>query len=239
MSRACAEAPAEVVDGPETRLIFVGWTSSDELLPAVPRDEPVQDPRVCRALYTLHSETIKTKMMNGRACTRRLTASPLGGYSDAELERRLPYDLALARRLMAEAGWADGFEVSIDCTNDRYINDEEICIALAGMWAQLKIKVRVNAMPRSLYFPKLEKWDTSLYLLGWGGAVTDAETTLTPVMRSPGERGVPRARGHEGAGKRAAAGAATAPQRPRRRRSVHAGDGVVPASGRSGWSGSR
>jgi peptide/nickel transport system substrate-binding protein len=92
--------------------------------------------------------------------------------------------------LMAEAGWADGFEVTIDCPNNRYINDEELCIALAGMWAQLKVKVKVNAMPRSLYFPKLEKFDTSLYLLGWGGAVTDAETTLTPVFRFPTDSGV-------------------------------------------------
>ena len=58
------------------------------------------------------------------------------------------------------------------------------------MWAQIKVKLRVNAMPRSTYFPKLEKWDTSMYMLGWGGAVTDAETTLTPVMRSVGDKGM-------------------------------------------------
>ena len=57
------------------------------------------------------------------------------------------------------------------------------------MWARLDVKVRVNAMPRATYFPKLEKHDTSFYMLGWGGAVTDAETTLTPLMRNPGPRG--------------------------------------------------
>jgi peptide/nickel transport system substrate-binding protein len=117
------------------------------------------------------------------------TPSPLAAYNDASLERRLPYDLAAARRLMAEAGYGDGFDVTLDCPNNRYINDEEICIALAGMWAQLKVRVRVNGMPRSTYFPKMEKWDTSMYMLGWGGAVTDAETTLTPVMRNPGAKG--------------------------------------------------
>ena len=65
-----------------------------------------------------------------------------------------------------------------------------ICIALASMWAQLKVKVKVNAQPRATYFPKLEKWDTSMYMLGWGGAVTDAETTITPVLRAYGEKGV-------------------------------------------------
>jgi peptide/nickel transport system substrate-binding protein len=101
----------------------------------------------------------------------------------------LPFDLPAARRQMAEAGYADGFEVTIDCPNNRYVNDEEICIALATMWAQIKVKIKVNGMPRSLYFPRMEKWDTSMYLLGWGGAATDAETTLTPLMRNPGAKG--------------------------------------------------
>ena len=78
----------------------------------------------------------------------------------------------------------------MDCPNNRYINDEEICIALASMWAQLKVKLKVNAMPRVTYFPRLEKQDTSLYMLGWGGSVTDAETTLTPVMRNRADKGV-------------------------------------------------
>ena len=111
-------------------------------------------------------------------------------FNDPAIEQRYPFDLAAARKLMADAGYADGFEVTLDCPNNRYINDEEICIALAGMWAQLKVKVKVNAMPRATYFPKLEKFDTSMYMLGWGGAVTDAETTLTPVMRSVGEKGM-------------------------------------------------
>ena len=91
---------------------------------------------------------------------------------------------------MQEAGYAEGFEVTLDCPNNRYVNDEEICVALAGMWAQLGIKIKVNAMPRVLYFPKLEKYDSSLYLYGWGGAITDAETIMTPVWRNVGPEAV-------------------------------------------------
>jgi peptide/nickel transport system substrate-binding protein len=40
-------------------------------------------------------------------------------------------------------------------------------------------------MPRATYFPKLEKFDTSMYMLGWGGAITDAQTMLSPVLHSP------------------------------------------------------
>jgi peptide/nickel transport system substrate-binding protein len=184
----------KVIDGPENRVIFIGMDQMrDELIyGSVKNKNPFKDLRVRQALYhAVDIEVIKTKLMNGQSVpTGGLTPSPLGAYNDASIEARLPFDVAKARALMAEAGYADGFEVTIDCPNNRYINDEEICIALASMWAQLKIKVKVNAMPRSLYFPKLEKFDTSLYILGWGGAVTDAETTITPVLRFPTGSGV-------------------------------------------------
>jgi len=183
----------KVIDGPENRIVFIGMDQQrDELVHgSVKNKNPFKDLRVRRALYhAIDIETMKTKLMSGMSVpTGGMTPSPLGAYNDPALERRAPFDLALARRLMAEAGYGEGFEVTLDCPNNRYVNDEEICIALAGMWAQLKVKVRVNAMPRATYFPKLEKWDTSLYMLGWGGAVTDAETTLTPVMRNPGPKG--------------------------------------------------
>ncbi len=188
-------AGVKIIDGPENRIVFIGMDQfRDKLLyGSVPGDRnPFKDQRVRRAMYqAIDIETMKTKLMNGLSVpTGGLTPSPLGAYNDPEIEARLPYDLAAARKLMAEAGFADGFEVTLDCPNNRYINDEEICIALAGMWAQLKIKVKVNAQPRATYFPKIEKQDTSLYMLGWGGAITDAETTFTPVLRNRGEKGV-------------------------------------------------
>ncbi len=119
-----------------------------------------------------------------------MTPSPLGAYNDPEHREPPAVRPGRAKELMAEAGYADGFEVTLDCPNNRYINDEEICIALAGMWAQFEgARCRVNAMPRATYFPKLEKLDTSMYMFGWGGAITDAETTLTPVMRNRGRQG--------------------------------------------------
>jgi peptide/nickel transport system substrate-binding protein len=184
----------KVIDGPENRVVFIGMDQHrDELLyGSVKGRNPFKDVRVRRALqHAVDTETMKTKLMNGQSVpTGGMTPSPQAYFNDPEIEKRAPFDLPLARRLMAEAGFADGFEVTLDCPNNRYVNDEEICIALAGMWAQLKVKVKVNAMPRATYFPKLEKHDTSLYMLGWGGAVTDAETTLTPVMRNLADKGV-------------------------------------------------
>jgi peptide/nickel transport system substrate-binding protein len=188
-------AGVKVIDGPENRILFIGMDQArDKLLyGSVPGDKnPFKDVRVRRALYhAVDIETMKTKLMNGQSFpTGGVTPSPLGSYNDPQVETRMPFDLAKARALMVEAGYPDGFEVTLDCPNNRYINDEEICIALAAMWSQLKVKVKVNAMPRVTYFAKLDKLDTSMYMLGWGGAVTDAETTLSPVLRNRGEKGI-------------------------------------------------
>ncbi|HYF19344.1 MAG TPA: ABC transporter substrate-binding protein [Ramlibacter sp.] len=184
----------KVIDGLENRAIFIGMDQArDELLySSVKGRNPFKDVRVRRALYhAVDIEALRTRLMRGQALpTGSITPSPLGGFNDPEIERRLPFDLARARALMAEAGYAQGFEVQLDCPNNRYINDEEICTSLAAMWAQIGVRVKVLAQPRATYFPKAEKLDVSMYMLGWGGAITDAETTLTPIMRSRGEGGV-------------------------------------------------
>jgi peptide/nickel transport system substrate-binding protein len=188
----------KIIDGPENRIMFIGMDQQRDTLlygsakvAGVDRN-PFKDQRVRKALYqAIDIETIKSKLMNGLSLpTGNILPSPQGSYNDAQFEVRLPFDMSKARALMTEAGYADGFEVTLDCPNNRYINDEEICIALAGMWAQLKVKVKVNAQPRATWFPKMEKSDTSLYMLGWGGAITDAETTMTAVMRSQAEGGI-------------------------------------------------
>ena len=184
----------KIIEGPENRVLFIGMDQKrDELLYGSVKDRnPFKDIRVRRALYhAVDIETIKTKLMNGLSLpTGHIMPSPLATGSNPQFEARLPYDVAKARALMADAGYADGFEVTLDCPNNRYVNDEEICVALAGMWAQLKVHVKVNAQPRAIWFPKMEKFDTSLYLLGWGGSVTDAEVTFAAVLRSVGENGI-------------------------------------------------
>ncbi|WP_411970074.1 ABC transporter substrate-binding protein [Paucibacter sp. Y2R2-4] len=188
----------KVIDGPENRIIFIGMDQQrDKLLyaqlPGANADKnPFKDVRVRRALYqAVDVEAMRVKLMNGLSLpTGSPTPSAAASFNDAALEARYPFDITAARKLMQEAGYGEGFEVTLDCPNNRYINDEEICQALAAMWAQLKIKVRVSAMPRVTFFPKLEKFDTSLFLYGWGGAINDAESIMTPVYRNRGEKGV-------------------------------------------------
>jgi peptide/nickel transport system substrate-binding protein len=194
IARLRSTSGVKIIDGPENRIVFIGMDQGrDELLYSnVKGKNPFKDVRVRRALYhAVDIETMKTKLMNGQSFpTGGVTPSPQGSWNDPQVEGRLPFDLAKAKALMTEAGYPDGFEIQLDCPNNRYINDEEICITLASMWAKIGVKVRVVAMPRATYFPKLEKLDTSMYMLGWGGAVTDAETTITPVLRNRAEGGI-------------------------------------------------
>ena len=181
-------AGVKVIDGPENRIVFIGMDQfRDELQNSnIKGKNPFKDVRVRQALYhAVDIETMKTKLMSGQSFpSGGMTPSPKAYFNDAQIEARLPYDVTLAKKLMVDAGYPNGFEVQLDCPNNRYIQDEEICIALAAMWDKIGVKVKVVAIPRVNYFPKLEKFDTSMYMLGWGGAVTDAETTLTPVLRN-------------------------------------------------------
>ncbi len=187
-------AGVKVVDGPENRIIYIGLDQGrDELLYSdVKGKNPFKDLRVRKALYqAIDIETIKARLMNGQAVpTGAVVPSPLGSLGDAEIEKRLPFDMAAAKKLLADAGYPNGFEFTLDCPNNRYVNDEKICITLASQWAKVGLKVRVNAQNKTLFFPKTEKLDVSAYLFGWGGSITDAETTFTPIYRNRGEKGV-------------------------------------------------
>jgi peptide/nickel transport system substrate-binding protein len=181
----------KVMEGAENRIIFFGFDQSrDELLYAdVKGRNPFKDRRVREAIYrAIDIEALRRVTMRG-------LASPTGGItpsilaSNPDIERRLPYDPAKAKELLAQAGYPKGFGFTLDCPNNRYINDEQICVAVSAMLARIGLNVRVNAMPRAIYFAKTQKRDTSAYMLGWGGAITDAQTTLTPVLHSPDGKG--------------------------------------------------
>ncbi|HZO00849.1 MAG TPA: ABC transporter substrate-binding protein [Burkholderiales bacterium] len=185
------ESGIKVIDGVENRLIFFGFDQSrDELLYSdVKGRNPFKDRRVREAVYrAIDVDALRRVTMRGQSLpTGGITPSILA--SNPEAEKRLAYDPERARQLLAEAGYPQGFGFTLDCPNNRYINDEHICVAVASMLAKIGLRVRVNAQPRAIYFARMQKRDTSAYMLGWGGAITDAQTTLTPVLHSPDGKG--------------------------------------------------
>ena len=193
MARLRSTPNVKVIDGMENRVLFIGMDQGrDELLYSdVKGKNPFKDRRVRLALYqAIDIEAIRTRLMRNLAYpTGAIMPSPLGTFNDPEFEKRRAFDLAESRRLMAEAGYPNGFSVQLDCPNNRYINDEEICNALVNMWAQIGVKVKLLAMPRVQYFAKGQKRDVSMYLLGWGGAITDGQTTFDQIYHSPTSSG--------------------------------------------------
>jgi len=95
-----------------------------------------------------------------------------------------PPDRAKAKKLLADAGYPNGFEVTLDCPNNRYVNDEKICVAVAGMLSHINVKVRVATLPRAQYFPKIQNYDTSFYMLGWGVPTFDSQYALQSLVRT-------------------------------------------------------
>ncbi len=187
-----AQTPGiKVIEGTENRVVFIGMDQDrNELLYSnVKGKNPFKDVRVRQALYqAIDIEAIKTSTMRGLAQpTGAMLPSPK--FSNPDLEKRFPFDRERAKKLLAEAGYPNGFEVTLDCPNNRYVNDEKICQALAAMWSQIGVATRVNTMPRANYFPKLEKLDTSLYMLGWGGAAIDPIFILQPVLSTYNGKG--------------------------------------------------
>lgn len=120
-----------------------------------------------------------------------LIAKGVTGF-DPVLNERYPYDPDQAKKLLAEAGYPNGFQVVMDCPNDRYINDEAICVAATAMLARIGVKVDLNAQTRSKYFAKILAYKASFYMLGWTPLTNDAHNSLFNLMasRGPGGQGL-------------------------------------------------
>jgi peptide/nickel transport system substrate-binding protein len=191
LTRLAREGAVKLVQGPENRvLFFVMDQFRDELLHAnVKGRNPFKDVRVREAFaYAIDAEALKTSTMRGQSATTACMATAAVGCLAPELEQRPAADPPRSRRLLAEAGYAEGFEITLDCPNDRYVNDQAICIAVAAMLGRVGVKVRVDARPKTIFFQKIERLDTSLYLLGWGGGTTDAQGLLDPIAHTPDPR---------------------------------------------------
>jgi len=179
--------------GPEARTIFLGMDQfRDELLYSnIKGKNPLKDKRVRQAIYqAIDVEAIKSKVMRGTSIPAGLLVAPeLSGF-DASLNDRLPYDPEKSKALLAEAGYPDGFEIQLDCPNNRYVNDEQICQAVTAMVAKAGIKMTLLAQPKSKFFQKLKKHDISMYLLGWTADDQDVGSVIAHLMVPPKDGGL-------------------------------------------------
>ncbi len=172
-----------VVQGPELRTIFLGMDQfRDELLYSdVKGKNPFKDVRVRRALYqAIDVEAIKRSVMRGVSWPAGMIVSPaLNGAPQGMNARVLPFDPEAARKLLAEAGYPDGFTVGMQCPNNRYVYDEQICLAIISMLGRVGVKITPQFEPAAKWNVRLNTQDISLYMIGHAGLpMVDAYAVL-------------------------------------------------------------
>ncbi|RWM24655.1 ABC transporter substrate-binding protein [Mesorhizobium sp.] len=183
IDRVNKDPNTEALTGSELRVIHLGFNQMRNELPTsnVKGKNPFKDPNVRKAIYQgIDIEAIDKRVMRGLAKPVSLLIAPqlFEGSKDF---KRWPYDPEAAKKLLADAGYPDGFTVGMDCPNDRYVNDEQICQAVVSMLAKIGVKVSLNAQPKAKYFAKVLApggYDTDFYLLGWTPGSFDSWNVL-------------------------------------------------------------
>ena len=182
----------KVLQGPELRVIFLGMDQKrDELLFSnVKGKNPFKDKRVRQAFFqAIDVDGIIKNVMRGAATPNAVMFPPQVKGFAPDLAKRLPFDPEASKKLLADAGYPSGFEVKMNCPNDRYVNDAAICQAVAANLARVGVKINLEAETKGTYFPKILRRDTSFYMLGWTSSTVDAHNVMNPIMASPGEGG--------------------------------------------------
>ena len=192
IARINAAPNARVITGPEMRTIFLGMDQKrDELLYSnIKGKNPFKDKRVRQAFYqAIDIVGIQRTVMRGASKPTGLLVGPgINGWT-AEQDKRLPFDVEAAKKLMAEAGYASGFEVTMNCPNDRYVNDGQICQSVAANLAKINVKINLAAETKGTYFPKILRRDTSFYMLGWTPTTYDSHNALSSLTACPDDKG--------------------------------------------------
>ncbi len=192
LGRLRGTANLKVIDGIENRTIFFGMDQFRDELPGsnIRGKNPLKDQRVRMALYqAIDINTISRVTMRGMSQpTGALVAPQVNGWTKA-VHKRHPYDPNASRALLTKAGYPSGFEVDFACPNNRYINDEEICQAVTAMWAKVGVKAKLRTLPLVTYFPMIQRYEASIYMLGWGVPTFDALYSLQSLTRSVGAGG--------------------------------------------------
>ncbi len=185
----------KVLETPELRTIYLGFAQSRDELPSsdVKGKNPFKDVRVRETVALAVDETaITSRVMLGLGHpTWEMWGPGVNGY-DAALDVRPKADPAKAKQRLAEAGYPNGFRVGLDCPNDRYVMDEQICTAMVSMLARVGIKVDLNAQTKSKFFNKIlaPNYNTDFFMVGWTPATYDAHNVLYTLLGTrDGKRG--------------------------------------------------
>ncbi|WP_216851212.1 ABC transporter substrate-binding protein [Acidisphaera sp. L21] len=185
-ARLETSAGVKVLMATELRTIFFALNYAEHLPSHPDLPNPLRDKRVRQAMYqAIDIDGIRRSVMRGQSRdTGALVAPSIPGFLPG-MDKRLPYDLDAAKALMKDAGFPDGFGLTLVCTGEGYVNEEQICQATASMWAKIGIKVDLQTGTRASITQRRVAGQFDVTPLGWANEpAIDAESLLLQVVHS-------------------------------------------------------
>ncbi|RUT30277.1 ABC transporter substrate-binding protein [Arsenicitalea aurantiaca] len=177
----------KVETGPENRVIYFGYKFGEEPLASsnITDRNPFNDPLVREAMHlAIDRDAIQRVVMRGQSIPTGVANPPFVAGWTEELNAYSAPDLERARELLAEAGYPDGFTVTLDTPNNRYVNDEAISQAVVGMLGQIGIQVTLASRPVAQHSPLVTSNQTDFYLLGWGVPTFDSAYVFNDLIHT-------------------------------------------------------
>lgn len=174
----------EVAQGLSNRVIYLHMDQEQEPTPGVTGTDknPFKDVRVRKAVsMAINREAIVERIMGGVAVPAGELLPPgmFGSTPGATAEE---YNAEAAKKLLAEAGYPEGFGLTIGSPNDRYINDAQVAQAVAQMLTRVGIETQVDAVTASTFFARRNKYEFSMYLAGWGSGTGEMSSPLRALV---------------------------------------------------------
>ncbi|MHA1517500.1 MAG: ABC transporter substrate-binding protein [Alphaproteobacteria bacterium] len=148
------------------------------------RVEAFKDPRVRKAMsYAINRDGIAKKIMRGFATPAGQLSPP--GYAGHDDSLTPPHDLVKAKALIKEAGYEDGFSVTMIAPNNRYVGDARIAEAVAAMLAKINIKVDLQTLPKAQYWQRFDARDGAMLMIGWQSDTQDSANFFEFLVMTP------------------------------------------------------
>jgi peptide/nickel transport system substrate-binding protein len=179
----------DIVRGVSSRLVYIAMNQKDDTSPYIKSDtgqpldkNPLKDLRVRKALSMAINRAgiVKQVMENNATAASQFLPKGAPGTSDKiDVEK---FDAAAAKALLAEAGYPNGFQLTLHGPNDRYINDAKIVQAVAQMLTRIGIKTTVDVMPWSVYSPKNSAAEFAVSLTSWGVNTGETSNPLSATV---------------------------------------------------------
>lgn len=192
VARLKQDSKLRINEGPENRSIFLGLNVGAAELKSsnVKGKNPLADPKVREAIeLAIDRDAIKRSVMRGLSNPSGVMAPPFVNGYDKSMEAYNKADINKAKQLLKEAGYPDGFTITLHSPNDRYVNDEAISTAIAGFLGRIGIKTEVSSRPIAQHSVSIVNADSDFYLYGWGVPTYDSAYIFDFLVATRGKEG--------------------------------------------------